>query len=85
MVSTVYTPRADLVLLITNFWVFCRLLGESACSEGSVTVVNDAENSSLQLVEMCNREGVWSPLCDNEWTQQDATVICREAAHGLSK
>ena len=55
------------------------------CTEGSVTVVRDADNSSLQLVEMCDSEGVWSPLCDSEWTIQDARVVCRETAQGLSK
>ena len=50
----------------------------SSCSEGNVTVVSDVNNSSLQLVEMCSSEGVWSPVCDNNWTLQDATVVCRE-------
>ena len=39
---------------------------------------NYVNTSSLQLVEMCNSEGVWSPVCDNNWTLQDATVVCRE-------
>ena len=50
----------------------------SSCSEGNVTVMNDVNNSSLKLVEMCSSEGVWSPVCDNNWTLQDATVVCRE-------
>ena len=41
-------------------------------------MVSDVNNSSLQLVEMCSSEGVWSPVCDNYWTLQDATVVCRE-------
>ena len=41
-------------------------------------MVSDVNNSSLQLVEMCSSEGVWSPVCDNNWTLQDATVVCRE-------
>ena len=41
-------------------------------------MVNDVNNSSLQLVEMCSSKGVWSPVCDNNWTLQDATVVCRE-------
>ena len=43
--------------------------------------MRDSDNSSLQLVEMCQNEGVWSPLCDNEWTLQDATVVCRELGY----
>ena len=41
-------------------------------------MVSDVNNSSLQLVEMCSSEGVWSAVCDNNWTLQDATVVCRE-------
>ena len=41
-------------------------------------MVSDVNNSSLQLVEMCSSEGVWFPVCDNNWTLQDATVVCRE-------
>ena len=48
-----------------------------------MTVVSDVNNSSLQLVEMCTSKGVWSPVCDNNWTLQDATVVCRELSKGL--
>ncbi|CAI8045936.1 Neurotrypsin, partial [Geodia barretti] len=50
----------------------------SECIEGNVT---GSTNGRLQLVEMCNSDGVWSPLCDNEWTQEDATVVCRELGY----
>ena len=46
-----------------------------------MTVVSDVDNSSLQLVEMCSSEGVWSPVCDYNWTLQDATVVCRELGY----
>ena len=57
----------------------------SSCPEGSVTVVSDVNNSSLQLVEMCSSEGAWSPVCDKDWTLQDATVVCRELGKGLHR
>ena len=41
-------------------------------------MVSDVNNSSLQLVEMCSSVGVWSPVCDNNWTLQDATVVCSQ-------
>ncbi|CAI8034438.1 hypothetical protein GBAR_LOCUS19387, partial [Geodia barretti] len=50
----------------------------SECIEGNVT---GSTNGHLQLVEMCNSDGVWSPICDNEWTQEDATVVCRELGY----
>ena len=57
------------------------IIDDSHCSEGSVTVVSDVNNSSLQLVEMCSGEGVWSSICDSNWTLQDATVVCRELGY----
>ena len=54
-----------------------------SCTEGSVRVVSDVNNSSLQLVEMCSSEGVWSPVCDTSWTIQDATVVCRELGQSM--
>ena len=60
----------------------CSAAGSmSSCTEGSVTVTSDSSNSSLQLVEMCSNEGVWSPVCDHDWTLEDATVICRELGY----
>ena len=44
-------------------------------------MVSDADNSSLQLVEMCSSEGMWSPVCDSDWTLQDATVVCRQLGY----
>ena len=44
-------------------------------------MVSDVNNSSLQLVEMCSSEGVWSPVCDYDWTLQDATVLCRQLGY----
>ena len=61
-----------------EFIVLFHLFTDSSCSEGNLTVVSDVNNSSLQLVEMCSSEGVWSPVCDNNWTLHDATVVCRD-------
>ena len=47
----------------------------------TVNMATDGDDSSLQLVEICSSEGVWSPVCDNNWTIQDAIVICRELGY----
>jgi hypothetical protein len=53
-------------------------IGVSSCAEGTITTVSDVHSSSsLRLVQMCSTEGVWFPLCDNNWTRQDASVVCR--------
>ena len=46
-------------------------------------MVSDADNSGFQLVEMCSSEGVWSPVCDYDWTLQDATVVCRQLGYSF--
>ena len=46
-----------------------------------MTVTSDSSSSSLRLVEMCSNEGVWSPVCDHNWTLEDATVVCRELGY----
>ena len=56
-------------------------MAPDSCTEGNVTVVSDANNSSLQLVEMCSSEGVWYSVCDYDWTADDATVVCRELGY----
>ena len=41
-------------------------------------MVSDVNSSGFELVEICTNERVWSPVCDSNWTLQDATVVCRE-------
>ena len=68
----------SVLFMYTDNMILCCIITDSSCSEGSVTVMSDVNNSSLQLVEMCSSEGVWSPVCNNNWTLQDAIVVCRE-------
>ena len=51
-----------------------------SCEEGSVTLSHGVNRSSVQLVEMCS-EGVWSPVCDHNWTVADASVACKELGY----
>ena len=54
---------------------------DSGCFEGNVTAVSDVNNSSLQLLEMCNSEGVWSPFCNNNLTLENATDVCTKLGY----
>ena len=51
----------------------------NSCEDGIIYVRNSTsgDGTGSQLVEMCS-EGVWSPVCDYNWTVADATVVCRE-------
>ena len=48
--------------------------------DGSLTLVRGVGRNSLPLVEMYSK-GVWSPVCDHNWTMADATVACRELGY----
>ena len=43
-----------------------------------MTAVSDIEGNYPNLVQTCGERGDWFPLCDSEWTLQDANVVCRE-------
>ena len=69
-------------MIVMNTVVTCSTASSMlSCTEGSVAVVSDVNNSSLQLVEMCSNDGVWSPVCDYDWTLKDAMVVCRELGY----
>ncbi|CAI8047097.1 Neurotrypsin, partial [Geodia barretti] len=74
---TISTNSSTVNLTRREFNVFIGP-NDGECIEGNVT---GSTNGRLQLVEMCNSDGVWSPICDNEWTQEDATVVCRELGY----
>ena len=50
-----------------------------ACEHGSVRLVNGTLSSEGR-VEVCVN-GIWSPICDSDWTQQDANVICNQLGY----
>ena len=54
----------------------------NSCEDGRIYVKNSTsgDGTGSQLVEMCS-EGVWSPVCDYNWTVADATVVCRELGY----
>ena len=63
------------------FMLFVSVVSNS-CEDGRVYLENSTsgDESGPKLVEMCS-EGVWSPVCDYNWTVADATVVCRELGY----
>jgi len=43
-----------------------RLVGGNSSSEGNVEIFH---------------KGFWGSVCDDEWGQEDATVVCRQLSH----
>ena len=56
------------------------------CLHGDVRLIT-AESSSLSeswgRVEVC-LSGVWSSICGSEWSNDEATVVCRQLGYTSS-
>ena len=59
------------------------LAGRASCTEDSVIVISGVSNKDLHLVGMCSSGKMWCPMCDYNWTTEDAMVICRELGYSL--
>ena len=47
---------------------------------GGDILLTSGVNETFQLVEVCEG-GKWRSLCDNDWKEDDAAVVCREAGY----
>ena len=53
----------------------------SNCTDGEVRLV-DGLNDMEGRVEICFSR-IWGTICDNEWDEADAIVVCKQLGHQL--
>ena len=66
----------SLFLLLVLFTHMYQDIPEQGCSEGEVRLV-DGRTEKDGRVEIC-LNGIWGSVCDDNWDERDATVVCRQ-------
>ena len=49
------------------------------CNESSIRLIN-GESEREGTVEVC-QNGVWGPICNDQWGTPDAAVVCRQLGY----
>lgn len=55
----------------------------TACTNGDVRLT-DGGSANKGRVEVCYN-GVWGGVCNDDWSQTDASVICKQLGYNLTQ
>ena len=59
-----------------HVYLLLTIVGEPCSMDGDVRLVN-GQDETQGRVEFCY-DGVWGTVCDNQWDNNDARVVCRQ-------
>ncbi|XP_071825560.1 scavenger receptor cysteine-rich domain superfamily protein-like isoform X2 [Apostichopus japonicus] len=74
------TPKMDINIVI--FASICFYHASYVLADENNVRLRDGDTDTSGRVEISS-DNVWRPICDEDWTIQDSTVVCRQLNLGL--
>lgn len=67
--------------LVKLLWISLIILDNTGCTNGAVRLVGGSEREGD--VQIC-RDGIWGYICDEDWSENEARVVCRDQGYNVN-